>query len=113
MPWPRGRSPAPARANPAHRSVSNERTILQTGATCSTPILAAPPYRSALPFNDLCAQLSALLGGAQVDARNVRSSVGQLFGADASQKVQQFMQVRARLCGRQATRLVCGWIGRD
>ncbi|GIL72976.1 hypothetical protein Vretimale_4621 [Volvox reticuliferus] len=47
----------------------------------------------ALPFNDLCGMLSELLGGAQVDARSVRSNLGSLFGADSSAKVQQFMQV--------------------
>ncbi|EFJ51964.1 metacaspase type II [Volvox carteri f. nagariensis] len=47
----------------------------------------------ALPFNDLCGMLSELLGGAPVDARNVRSNLGTLFAGDASAKVQQFMQV--------------------
>ncbi|GLC38953.1 hypothetical protein PLESTM_000799600 [Pleodorina starrii] len=46
----------------------------------------------ALPFNDLCGMLSQMVGG-QVDASNVRSNLGSLFGADSSAKVQQFMQV--------------------
>ncbi|GLC63450.1 hypothetical protein PLESTF_000037600 [Pleodorina starrii] len=46
----------------------------------------------ALPFNDLCGMLSQMVGG-QVDASNVRSNLGSLFGADLSAKVQQFMQV--------------------
>lgn len=83
------------------------RLVRITVVTCLIPVLAAPPRRSSLPFNDLCAQLSALLGGAQVDARNVRSSVGQIFGADASQKVQQFMQVRAHVRWRQAGKPSC------
>ncbi|PNH12389.1 Metacaspase-4 [Tetrabaena socialis] len=47
----------------------------------------------ALPFNDLCSMLSSLLGGQAVNASNVRSTLGTAFGADASAKIQQFMQV--------------------
>lgn len=46
----------------------------------------------ALPFSDLCTQLSSLLG-MNVDASNVRSSLGSAFGPDASAKIQQFMAV--------------------
>ncbi|GFR41029.1 hypothetical protein Agub_g1461 [Astrephomene gubernaculifera] len=48
--------------------------------------------RAALPFSDLCGLLGDLLGGQRVDARNVRSQLGQLFGPDSSAKVQQVVQ---------------------
>ncbi|PNW85402.1 hypothetical protein CHLRE_03g184700v5 [Chlamydomonas reinhardtii] len=45
----------------------------------------------ALPFSELCGMLSQLLGGVPVDARTVRSSMGTIFGADSSAKIQQFI----------------------
>lgn len=41
----------------------------------------------------MCGILSEQLGGTQVDARNVRSNLGSMFGADSSAKAQQVMQL--------------------